>query len=331
MKTDLNIPLKTDNLSIGYPGKLIGENLNLELTSGDFVCLLGQNGVGKSTLLKTLAGLIPSLNGFIQINDEPINSLNKYDLARKLSIVTTEKQSASGLSVLDVLLAGRYPYQKWLSSPSLEDFEKISSAADQTNINYLLDKRLDELSDGQRQKVMIARALVQDGDIILLDEPTAHLDLTNRVEIMSFLMKIAKDQNKTLLVSTHELSLALQFASQLWLMDYGQPVIQGTPEDLAISGDLNRIYHYQNFQYDLITGKINTSNERSAKIKIEASEDLIYWISNALDRIGYSPEKEVTVTAKTSNNLLEWQLIEEGNTYNGRTINELIKQINRGQ
>ncbi len=319
--------LQSNNLAIGYGDKVIYSDLNISFEKGEVVCLLGQNGVGKSTLLKTLSGLIEPISGEILINNISFKSLSKSELAKVFSIVTTDKLSAVGLTVLDILMAGRYPHQPWLNSPREEDFKSIQLAVEQTNIKYLLEKKLHELSDGQRQKVMIARALVQDGQLIFLDEPTAHLDLTNRVEILKLLRDISINSNKSLVISTHELNLAMQFADKLLLMDFGSPIMTGTPEDLALSGDLSKIFHHQGFDYDLITGKVNQVENPQGTIKIEADESLKFWIKNAVDRLGYKSKDSLKIIATTSKNNCNWKVIMGSNSYKGVTIDELIKLL----
>ncbi len=322
-----NISLETANLNIGYGNKVIYENLNLTLRSGTVTCLLGQNGVGKSTLLKTLAGLIEKSGGEISIDQQSIEAFDQRRLAKCLSIVTTDKLDMGALSVMDVLMAGRYPYQTWISSPSEADFKAIEEAIDQTKINYLIDKKISELSDGQRQKVMIARALVQNGEIILLDEPTAHLDLTNRVEIMRLLREISSGSDKAILISTHELSLALQYADQLWLMNFGEDLLSGVPEDLALSGDLDRIYHHQEFEYDLVTGKVKDAKRERDKLEIQAEPKILHWIRNACDRVQITVKKNVLIEAEMDKNLLKWKINHDSESYNGVTIDELLKQL----
>ncbi len=253
--------LEAQNLTIGYGKKTIQSGLDISLNEGEVVCLLGQNGVGKTTLLQTLAGLTEPIGGSIQIRDRQFEDYSRLELAKTLGIVTTKKITAAGLTVLEVLISGRYPHQQWMSSPNDTDFESINRAVTLTKIKYILDSKLTELSDGQRQKVMIARALVQDGHIILLDEPTAHLDLNNRIEIIRLLKEISSKGKKALLISTHEINLALQFADKLWLMDFSKPMIQGTPDDLLNSGELNKIFHTDDFKYDFLTGKITFKDE----------------------------------------------------------------------
>ncbi len=322
-----SVIVESKNLSIGYGSKVIYSNLNLNLEKGEVICLLGQNGVGKSTLLRTLSGLIEPLAGEISIDGKLLSLFSKSELAKIISIVTTEKLSAAGLTVLDILMAGRYPHQPWLNSPNEEDFRSIQNAITQTNIEYLLDMKLHELSDGQRQKVMIARAIVQDGNLIFLDEPTIHLDLTNRVEVMKLLRDIATNHNKSLLISTHELNLAMQFADKLWLMDFSAPIISGTPEDLAISDDLSKIFHHQDFDYDLITSKVTVPGNLSNNLQIQASDELKFWITNALDRIQFAPRKKITIVADQSENFTNWQVTLDNNSYTGITINELVKLL----
>ena len=165
------IILETKNLTIGYGEKVIAQNLNLTAHTNEIICLIGQNGVGKSTLLRTLSNLQSSLSGDIKIEKKDIKELHPQELARILGIVTTEKIGASNMTVRELVTLGRYPYSNWLGRVSSSDQEKIDQAIAQCRIDYLADKKVGDLSDGQRQKAMIARVLTQDTKIILLDEP----------------------------------------------------------------------------------------------------------------------------------------------------------------
>ena len=322
-----NMILEAVDLSIGYGEKIVSRDINLMVTKGQMVCLLGQNGVGKSTLMKTLAGLIDSLSGAITIDGKDLQSLTRFNLAKKISIVTTEKVVAPGLSVMDILMAGRYPHQGLLGNIVPEDFKQIDRAIEQTRIAYLLDKKMHELSDGQRQKVMIARALVQNGDLILLDEPTAHLDMSNRLEVMNLLKEITSEQGKTLLISTHELSLATQFSDRLWLMDFGKPIIEGTPEDLALSGELSDIYHHSAFDFDIKTGRIIASKQSLGNVTIEASSDVSFWINSAIERNRIKFGEKVIIEGEMGKNSLKWTVSTKNNSYKGVSIDELIKHL----
>ena len=199
--------LETKNLSIGYRSKnserLISKDLNLQLASGQLVCLLGSNGSGKSTLMRTIAGLQPALEGSVFISQKLLSDLKPSELAQKLSLVLTERIEAGNLTAQEVITLGRTPYTGWLGTLSYEDHSKIDEAIALANVESLVSRKMHQLSDGERQKVMLARALAQDTELILLDEPTAHLDLPNRVEMMRLLHTLAKQTGKAILLSTH--------------------------------------------------------------------------------------------------------------------------------
>ncbi|GAB4247845.1 MAG: ABC transporter ATP-binding protein [Ekhidna sp.] len=235
--------LKIENLSIGYgEAKRLAEDINLSLQDGEFVGLLGQNGVGKSTFIRTITGLHPRLSGGIFLGTENIDSLTSREISKKISLVLTGKPETLTLSVIELIALGRYPYSGWLGTLKPKDKAKIEEALTLMEINYLTEKRLYELSDGQLQKVMIARALAQDTDIIILDEPTSHLDLKNKIDVLHLLKKIATE-GKTILISSHEVQLSAEVCDLFWCMDFGKPMLTGKPTDLIESGELQEYLH----------------------------------------------------------------------------------------
>lgn len=234
--------LSTSDLTIGYGNKTIAKELNLALDSGQLIGLIGQNGVGKSTLLKTLSGFQKPISGEISLFGIPLRNLKPIDRAKKLAVVLTEKPMAQNLTVLELISLGRHPYSGWLGQLRNEDQLAVERALDQCQIHYLVTKRLYELSDGQMQKVMIARALAQETDLILLDEPTSHLDLRNKVEVLDLLSAISKT-GKSILISTHEISLSAKVCDAFWCMDFGEPMMIGSPTKLIKDGDIRRVLH----------------------------------------------------------------------------------------
>ena len=204
--------IHTQSLAIGYiegrTNKVLQENINLSLSSGEIISLMGQNGVGKTTFIKTLSGLHKRISGSVYHQDRLIDEFSKSSLAKQISVVLTEKPFAAHLSVIELIALGRHPYSNWLGRLSTSDKQAIDLAISQTNIDYLARKKLYQLSDGQFQKVMIARALAQETDLIILDEPTAHLDLSNKIEIMLLLKSIA-GSGKGVLIATHDLQVSL--------------------------------------------------------------------------------------------------------------------------
>lgn len=235
--------LEINKLTIGYgPEKMLAKDISLSLNSGQLIGLVGQNGVGKSTLIRTICGLQPKLEGDIRLNNASIDQYTPRDLSKEISIVLTGKPDTLNLSVIELIALGRHPYSGWLGALKKEDKEKIEDSITHMEINYIADKRLYELSDGQLQKVMIARALAQDTSIVILDEPTSHLDLKNKIEVLQLLKKIAS-YGKGILISTHEIQLSAEVCDEFWCMDFGEPILVGNPSKLIADGVLQDYLH----------------------------------------------------------------------------------------
>ena len=251
MKLSTKHIIQVKDLNIGYTSKkevkTIASNLNVELDAGNLVCLLGKNGIGKSTLLRTLTKVQPSLKGEIFINSTKLETFNFTDFAKIVSLVLTERLPDSSLTVFELVALGRQPYTNWIGYLTTEDLLIIQSAFEKTNTKHLMNSKCFELSDGQLQKILIARALAQNTPIIVLDEPTAHLDLHHTINTFSLLKNLASEFQKTIIVSTHEINLALQLADELWLMTPDQ-FISGKTETLISNNSVNQL-----FESDLIT------------------------------------------------------------------------------
>ncbi|WP_420317945.1 ABC transporter ATP-binding protein [Ekhidna sp.] len=235
--------LETKDLTIGYgANKVLMRDINLEISPGQLIGLVGQNGVGKSTFIRTICGLHTKLAGNISLSGSSIEELNPKDIAKKISVVLTGKPDSLNLSVLELIALGRHPYSGWLGNLKKYDKEKIEESISAMEINYLAEKRLYELSDGQIQKVMIARALAQETDLIILDEPTSHLDLKNKIDVLDLLKKIT-NSGKSVLISTHEIQLSAQVCDSFWCMDFGQKMLIGEPRELILTGKLQKYLH----------------------------------------------------------------------------------------
>lgn len=299
MKENKRILLKADNLKIGYnPGAgneiVIADSLNLEIQKGELICLLGPNGSGKSTLIRTLAGLQPMLEGAVYIESENIKSFKAADLAKKMSMILTDNVRNSNLSVYSVVALGRYPYTGWLGYLNKTDKKIIDWAITATDTAAFVDRKLHELSDGECQKVMLARALAQDTPVVILDEPTAHLDLPNRVVLMQLLHQLARKTNKAILLSTHELDLALQAADQVWLINKDGGMTMGVPEDLVLSGAFEAAFDKVGFHFDKTSGTFNIHQGKGKSINLKGEGAFAFWTRRALQREGYSVELSKT-------------------------------------
>ena len=216
--------LEVENLSIGYPGSkgkdiLVAGNLNFSLKQGDFVAIVGANGIGKSTLLRTLAGVQRKLSGKVLLNGKPMESFPPQVLAGLLSIVLTEPLATRNLTVRELISLGRQPYTNWLGIMTPEDKAAVEASIHNIGLESLAERKCYELSDGQLQKVLIARALAQDTPIMMLDEPTTHLDLYHKVQVLKTMKGIAREYKKTVVYTTHEIDLAIQLCDQMLILD----------------------------------------------------------------------------------------------------------------
>lgn len=248
----------TKDLSIGYQTKkrsiVIAENLNLSLEKGKLITLVGANGVGKSTLLRTLTGIQKPLLGDVFLQDKNIQNLDYVALAKNLSLVLTEKLPLSNLTVFELVALGRQPYTNWLGKLSKEDLKIINEVMELTQTTSLSLKKHYEISDGQLQKVMIARALAQDTSIIILDEPTTHLDLLHKVSVFKLLKKLSKETNKCILFSTHDIDLAIQLSDEMIVMTE-EKVYQNQPCNLISEGVFDRLFKDEKISFDGTKGK----------------------------------------------------------------------------
>ena len=248
-----HIILESENLSIGYTFKkqktIIAREINISLEKGKLVCLLGKNGIGKSTLLRTISKVQPALSGDLFLENKNIEKISAQDLAQKMSLVLTERIPESNLTVYELIALGRQPYTNWIGSITTQDEQYIQQAIEQVNIESLKGQKCDELSDGQLQKVMIARALAQNTELIILDEPTAHLDIHHKIEVFNLLQTLVKELGKTIITSTHEVQLALQLADTLWLMTE-QNFTSGNTQDLIKNGSLDTLFSSELVEFD---------------------------------------------------------------------------------
>ncbi|WP_317192058.1 ABC transporter ATP-binding protein [Snuella sedimenti] len=252
-----HIILSTNNLDIGYTTRksknMVASNINIELHRGELVGLVGANGIGKSTLLRTLTTLQNPLGGTILLNNKKLANYTSLELAKSMSLVLTEQIISKNLSVFELIALGRQPYTNWIGNMENEDVSMVNQALKLTNIYDIKHKRCFELSDGQLQKVMIARALAQDTDLIILDEPTTHLDMYHKAYILKLLQKLAKETNKTILFSSHEIDLAIQLCDKMIVMVKDR-VEADEPCNLITKGVFQSLFPKDLIDFDANTG-----------------------------------------------------------------------------
>ena len=290
--------IETFSLSIGYrfggsKVYLVHESLNLQLYPGELTGLLGLNGAGKSTLIRTLCGFQPKLKGSIKLMDKDLTDYPQSRLARITGVVLTEKTNTGGISVYELVSLGRHPYTNFLGRLTRDDHHVIEESIAAVGITHKATHHVSELSDGERQKAMIAKVLAQQCPVILLDEPTAFLDVTARIEIIGLLRRLAVEQQKAILLTTHDLDLAIQTSDCLWLQAKERPMVCGTPEDLILSGAFETFFGKDGMVFDRSNGKLHTVTPL-IPIGVEGDPITAYWVGNALIRNGYRPYKNVT-------------------------------------
>ncbi|MCE7996330.1 MAG: ABC transporter ATP-binding protein, partial [Roseivirga sp.] len=288
--------LTTSDLTAGYISKkeekTILSGLNLNLNKGDLTCLLGPNGSGKSTLIRTLTSIQKPLTGTVEIAGKPLIQYSQKELARNISLVLTDRSAPGNLTGYALVSLGRFPYTSWMGTLSESDKELIYQAMESTGTIPFANRHIGELSDGERQKIMIARALVQDTEMIFLDEPTAHLDLPNRIEIFHLLQELAHKSDKAILLSTHEMDMALSSADQLWLVTNDNGIQSGLPEDLVLSGELERAFTRESLEFDYETGGFRRKSiEDLRPVAISGPEILKRWTPSALEGKGLREKK----------------------------------------
>ena len=337
----MNIPiLETQQLAIGYASrkygqKIVSENLSLSLVPGEVICLIGPNGAGKSTLLRTLTGLQPPLAGTVLLNKKEVSALSTFELARSISIVLTERINVGMLTVFALVSLGRYPYTDWTGKIRKKDIEVINWAIRAVGAEPLATRNVNELSDGERQKVMIARALAQQPQVIILDEPTAYLDLPRRVEMMSLLRQLSRDTDTAILLSTHDLELALRTADRIWLLPADEPIQVGAPEDLVLSGALEHTFKNDGVEFDKRHGSFIMTREQHAHVNLQGDGYHALWTQKALEREGFLVNKEnhhdspIQVHIENNNSHASWKLHMKNKTTEHSTIYDLITMLRK--
>jgi iron complex transport system ATP-binding protein len=252
--------IDTTELTIGYrqgnQTKTVQKRLNLHADQGTFVALIGPNGCGKSTLIRTLGGLLPTISGTITHGGSTLESLTLKERATRFSLVLTEAVQVKYMTVHQLVSMGRHPYTTYYGHMSDSDKLYVQQALGAVHMTDFADRPFMELSDGERQRVMIAKALAQQTPVILLDEPTTYLDLPNRIETMMLLKQLTLEAGKTILVSTHEIDLAIRLADQIWLLNKTGASNTGTPSELIHRGVIQSTFASESFGFEPETGRV---------------------------------------------------------------------------
>ncbi|MDR0737553.1 MAG: ABC transporter ATP-binding protein [Prevotellaceae bacterium] len=304
----MNVTIYIKHLSIGYPNPsstakgIILPPINASLAPGELVAIVGRNGIGKSTFLRTLVGLQPAIDGLIEINDKPLYAYKKDELSRLMGFVSTDITRIPHLKVFDLVALGRFPYTGWMGKLKVNDKMVIYDALEMVGLRTMAWRNVDTLSDGERQRTLIARALVQDTPVMILDEPTAYLDVIHKYEVMDLLRQIAHKENKIVLFSTHDLNIAQNMVDKVWLVTKSE-LIEGAPEDMVMSSVFEKLVTRTSIRFDRIAGEFEMGKRLLKTMAVHSKQD-IRWIRHALQRFGYRALQNPTTTPDNTPELL---------------------------
>ncbi len=280
--------ISLENISIGYhKNQALLSNINLSAGEGEMVALVGRNGTGKSTLLRSLLGLLPLLGGECLLSGVRLGQLDPPRRAKSLSYVSSQVSGLPSLTVRELVSLGRMPHTGWMGRMGKADMEMVDHIIREVGMDQYMDRSLDQLSDGERQRVMIARALVQDTPHVILDEPAAYLDIPNKYELVR-LLSLFRDRGKTIVYSTHDLETALMCADKFWVIS-DNTIHEGSPEDLGLAGLFNQLFDSSGVSFDMKSGRFTYARSSLGELSLSGGpEEAVAWTRHALERIGYT-------------------------------------------
>ena len=329
--------LLTEDLAIGYTAskgatRIVAQNLSLSLSPGEIASIIGPNGVGKSTLIRTMAGLQPALGGKVYVVGRELEEYSLRELARCISVVLTEQIHVGMLTSASLVSLGRYAFTDWTGKLTRRDREAVQWALRSVGAESLAERYIEQLSDGERQKIMIARALAQEPRIILLDEPTAFLDVTRRIEIMDLLRRLTRESPRSILLSTHDLELALRVSDRIFLLSTEGRLTAGAPEDLVLSGAIEEAFQSEGLVFDRSQGSFVITQHARGSVALDGEGLPFLWTSRALERAGYNVSERpsgsaVRVEIVPGQQASAWRLEFEDQSLVCDTIYDLIGNL----
>jgi iron complex transport system ATP-binding protein len=335
MKKDPQEILSIYDLRIGYAGrrdeKVLLPPLTASAKRGEMIALVGRNGTGKSTLLRTLAGLQPSLGGDITYGGKSIREYSRTELARTIGYISTEIVRVTNMRVYDLVSLGRFPYTNWYGKIDKTNNDIITDSIEKTGMSSLSWRFISELSDGERQKAMIARILAQDTGILVMDEPTAFLDIGSKFEILHLMHLLSQKNGKTIVFSTHDLNVAMSQADKIWLI-VDNKMIEGAPEDLMLQGAFDNLFDSSAFRYNSENGTYAFNTETRGEIYIDGEGIMLHYTKKALNRAGFSVREGegLPLLKLPSGSSNSWQLIDGDSVREFASIYEFISWISAG-
>lgn len=322
--------IELQKLTTGYYAgskeKHVTSGVSTSLFKGELICLIGPNGAGKSTLMRTVSGNQKPIAGNVYLEGKNVYDLSPKYLSKRLSLVLTERVSGGMLTAYEIVALGRYPYTDWSGKLKERDHQIIQEAISMTGAEELVERPLFELSDGERQKIMVARAFAQQPEVMILDEVTAFLDLPRRVEIMGLLSKMTKENNKAILLSTHDMDLALRCADRVWMLTKAGKMYEGAPEDLILEGAFQDAFNSEAMYFDDQSGVFKMCTPYHSAVSLKGKGNAVIWTQRALERNGIRTEDfaEVRIEVKTFQNKSIWKVCRENIEEEASSIHELI-------
>ena len=326
--------LSLSSLKIGY---ISGKNklvllppLDAYADKGELIAVLGRNGIGKSTLLRTIVGLQKSLGGEILYEGKNISNYPLMELAQKVGYISTETVKVSNMRVYDLVALGRFPHTNWIGKIEPKDHEAIVDALEKTSMYSFRNRFVSELSDGERQKAMIARILAQDTGVMIMDEPTAFLDIGSKYEIFHLLNILSNSNNKTIIFSTHDLQMAISQSDKIWLI-LDDELVTGSPEDLMIAGAFEHLFDPSAVLFNSDDGTFSFRNDTKGNIYVEGVGNKRYWTEKAVQRAGFTVSGKMTsiyiITPSENND--KWKLMSKNNSKEFNSLYELITSLKK--
>lgn len=323
--------LQTRELAVGYrtgrQRRAVLERVTVSVAPGELVCLLGPNGIGKSTLIRTLARMQPPLWGSVEVGGVALESLSVGALAQRLGVVLTERVPVESLRVRQVVELGRYPYSGWLGRLGAGDRVVIDWALHAVGVTHLADRDYDRISDGERQRVMVARALAQEPLLLILDEPTAFLDVPSRVELMGLLRRLTRGGSLAVVVSTHDLELALRAADVLWLLMPGGEIMTGAPEDVIANGAIAQAFEGRQIRFHAEERAFRWLTGERGSARIDGHGFRAEMAKAVLEREGFSVGADQRPAIIVHIDGEGWRLTADGANAAGDTFRSLAAQV----
>ncbi|TLX63717.1 ABC transporter ATP-binding protein [Stutzerimonas nosocomialis] len=317
--------LRTEALGVGYGGQTLLGPLDLELKAGRMVCLLGANGAGKSTLIRTLTGMQPATAGRVLLDGVELHALGAAERARQLAVVLTDRVEAGLLTGFELAALGRYPHLGWSGRLGPADRRQVCQALEAVDAMGLAGKAMAAMSDGERQRIMLARALAQAPKVLLLDEITAFLDLPRRIEVLHLLQRLAREQRLAVLLSCHDLDLALRCADVLWLLDSQRQMHVGAPEDLVLDGSLGKAFLSSGLRFDSERGEWGVARAVGKPVRLVGEGQARTWALRALERIGFHEAGTAELTVQVEPGV--YRLLSAGREQAFARLGELVEAV----